>query len=351
VNPERLSEGARRSAGDAAHRIPPLPGAARLRYVIAAVAAFVVAPVLLIGVTFEMPHGLEPPFGLWVAAILAMVPVWLPSLFIAGGLSRGRMGAVGAALIHDALILLTCGGALIWMLRGCLHWTFELGLAALWGWAAGLLGVLSAAEGSHLLRRVWSWRPAWGVFAIVALSLLAPALAGPPAVREYQASHVKPLIAYARRHWFSIPPASRISVWRLPAEARGSDHRDVVYVEGREWFSCTPTVQWSVVADHRRDGRWELCATPISEEGPVEWPVSGCLVFAASAPVESAEDARKLLQRVGVADAGLVSRPMTKQGQWDYYEFWSPTAQGFYRVAKGIQLNIQLYRKRPLVVP
>jgi len=294
-------------------------------------------------------HGLEPTTGLLVGAVLlpVMIPVWLPSLVIASGLRRGRRWAVPAAFSHDGLVLLVGAGALTWMLRASLDESNDLAEILPYTSGAALLASLFAADAAYLLRTAKGWRPAWGVFAIIAMILLTPALAGPVAFNVHQQREVQPLLAYARGHWFEIPPGSQITALRLAAIEPDSDHGDRVTVQ-------TQNAEWTIAADHRRDGRWRFPPVRLTGRTPPVWIVASCHVnvpVGVLTPLASADDARKLLALAGVTDTHLGTGQAAKWDWWECYVFWSPKARGSYLVEKLTGQNIQLHMEQALVVP
>jgi len=332
----------------AARELPPLPSAARVRYVLAAITALLPPAFLAWG--FATMTSLEPNTGLVLGGILlpAVIPVWLPSLVIAVGFRYGRSSAARAALIHDALILLAGAGGLAFMLWGSLDGSSDLAEVLPCTAAAAVVTVLFVAEGCWLLRIVRGWRPAWGVFAVVAFGLLAPGIAGPFAANAYRLREVRPLLAYARQHWFEIPSDSRIRVVRKPSTDRDISHIDRVDVRTRD-------AEWTIEADHRSDGRWQFTPSRLTHTSPDEWIPAWCYVRArAATPSETAptaQDARKALSLAGVADPGLGGGRTAKWDERDYYEFWSPRAGGTYRVDAESGRNIHLRLSHPLEVP
>jgi hypothetical protein len=137
-------------------------GAARFRYVMAAFVALLGLGCFIWGaVEWKLAEDLEPPTGVLVAVVLlpAMVPIWLPSLYVGRGLLRGRRWAAWAALVHDALVVLACGGVVLWVLRSPSYVLFSLAEAEPYMLATSLLvGIPFAAEGGYLLWAVCHWR-------------------------------------------------------------------------------------------------------------------------------------------------------------------------------------------------
>ena len=352
-------------------QIPPLPGVAWFRAAVFAVGV-VAAPIVFVwGVVDAFRSGaLEPPMGVIIGVLLfpALIPVWLPSVIIARGLRRGRRSAATAALAHGTLVLLAAAGLMTkglfpFVSQGNAGGLFDGGgapqgvgdlvRAAFAGSAGGYMwsviswtslmaavGFAFAAEASYLLRRVHGWRPAWLLFAVIALALIAGGVITPVAANYRLVRDVQPLVAYAGEHWFVVRPRAQLFVSR-PASVRGQDgHTDSVTVWTRD-------AAWSIAADHLSDGRWHLPAHFIVATCSLDVTMRSRLT-----PVESAARARAVLERAGVADPQLgPGRLVKRQYNTEYYEFRSPKAGGVYRVIKGegddIYLQLDAAREAP----
>ena len=158
MSPEEPREAAAVSDSGASDSLPPQVGAARFRYVMTAIAALLgLGGFIWAVVAWGLASGLEPPETALIGGALfpSMVPVWFPSAFIARGLLAGRRWAVRAALIHDAVIVAACTGVLVSVLPAPREVLFDL--KQMDPYVLGvclLLGVLSATEGTCLLRAV-----------------------------------------------------------------------------------------------------------------------------------------------------------------------------------------------------
>jgi hypothetical protein len=155
MNPQQPREAAGSRASRASDQLPPLLGAARFRYAMAAFAVLLGLGFFIWGlVKWGLESGFEPPETVLVAALLlpATVAVWLPSLYIARGLLQGRRRAVAGALVHDALMVLACGGVVAAVLRSPSDVLFDPAQADPYILGASLLlGVPFAAEAGYLL--------------------------------------------------------------------------------------------------------------------------------------------------------------------------------------------------------
>jgi hypothetical protein len=253
------------------------------------------------------------------------------SLLVAYGFVRKKKWAGALALVQDLVFVIIAALMLEDSLAEFATRGGSPALMILWASAVGASGLLLAAEARHLLHAAWARRLAWPAFGAVAAGLLLVCLIIPPVVNNRHLRHVGPLLAYARTHWFGIPPGSRISVIRLEWWGPGSDgHRDFVHVE-------TGNAAWDVRAHHLASGRWRI------EEGYA--------AFSSRVPgrggIRSVSAARQLLEDVGVVDRDL--RPeRLPEGEKTVgpgipppsprfprpYRFWSPRGRGFYSVSE-----------------
>jgi hypothetical protein len=322
--------------------------------------------------------------GLGFAVMYAVAVFGVPLALIGGSLLLVAYGFVRReewpgtlALVQDLVLVIVAA----LMLADSLHEFATRGgspaLMIWWASAVGASGLLLAAEASHLLHAAWARRLAWPAYGAVAAGLLLICLIVPPVVNKRLVRHVGPLLAYARTHWFSIPPGSRISVSRVPLSGPGSEgHRDFVHVE-------TENAVWDVRTHHLASGRWRI-PEPILEQW-VDFSV-----FHGRVPgrggIRSVSAAQRLLEDVGVVDRDLrperlpegektvgpeIPPPSPRflcklcHRQWHEevapdipppasrfarpYQFWSPRGRGFYSVSEDGR--IAFFVKHPLEVP
>lgn len=359
--PEETSGGPPPTPG----QIPPLPGVAWFRAAVFGI-GLITAPIVFVwGIVQGFRSGaLEPPMGMIIGVLLfpALIPVWLPSVIVARGLLKGRRSAARAALVHGSVMLLAAAGLMtkglfpfvgrgnaggLFAGAGAPQGAGHLVRAAFAGGTHGDLwsvisftslmaavGLAFAWEACYLLRRVHGWRPARLLFAAIALALIAGGVITPVVANYRLVRDVQPLVAYAGEHWFVVRPRAQLLVSRPASVAGQNGHTDLVTV----W---TRNAAWSIGADHLRDGRWHLPAHFIVATCSLDLNVRSRLI-----PVESADKARTVLERAGVTDLQLGPGRLVK-GRYNtrYCEFWSPKAEGVYRVIKGEADDIYLQLK------
>jgi len=259
----------------------------------------------------------------------------LPSLLIAVGLLRRSPSAIKLALGHDLLIVAVSILATLKFIASLHHadgYEWEpLGVLKMCSPGVGF-GLAFAAEAACLLRAARKWRPAWGVFALLAIGMVSTVTIVPQVLWASLERDVQPLLTYVNAHWVKITPATRLALGQRASDA--GYHTDNISIRGED-------VIWHLSAEHGPDGRWTfpmtMDRTPTfsgSPAPPALW-----------VEVASQDEAKMLLLRGGVADTDLRPERVTRYAFW----FQSPLGQGRYRVYEDGR--IEFFVDYPLEVP
>ena len=321
--------------GDEGQRIrrmpPPLRGVMWFRFGLGSVACLGMVAV------FIPPGGELALMMLKIGLSLILAIVGLPSMAVAYGLWKRRRWAPGLTLGHDlSVVVLLTMPYLVGPLREFIMFGGYLIPTIAQTSAAAAIALMFGAEACHVAKKVWGWRLAWHVYALVAVGLVLATTLAPVMASKRLRRHVTPLLAHIDANWFAIPQNARVSVESWP---NGSDgHRDRIHVEMQH-------LDWFVIAHHAADGGWRFPAGG-GEEGDTFHGRQHDRQLA----VRSIEDAQKVLADSGMTDPDLGPGRLV-EGEYGAvsFEFWSPKAKGFVRV--GTSGDIWFYLKDPLEVP